>query len=107
MFPRYYQLDLVRKLLADVAEHGCGRRYLIEHSSGRGESISNARLAHQLIGLRHDARDIFDSVIVATDRGILDDQIQRTIKQFMRVTATVGHPAVLMLAVLMERLTAR
>ncbi len=91
VFPRYHQLDLVRKLLADVRANGCGNRYLVEHSAGSGKSNSIAWLAHQLISLRQHDRDIFDSVIVVTDRRILDDQIQRTIKQFMQVSATVGH----------------
>jgi len=91
IFPRYHQLDLVRQLLADVAAKGSGKRYLVEHSAGSGKSNSIAWLAHQLIGLRRDSKDIFDSVIVVTDRRILDDQIQRTIKQFMQVGATVGH----------------
>lgn len=91
IFPRYHQLDVVRKALADVQVHGIGKRYLIQHSAGSGKSNSIAWLAHQLIGLRRDEKDIFDSVIVVTDRKILDDQIQNTIKQFMQVRATVGH----------------
>ena len=95
VWPRYHQLQLVRQALADVAEHGAGKRYLIQHSAGSGKSNSIAWLAHQLIGLKRvgdDAGDeIFDSVIVVTDRRILDSQIQATIKQFMQVGATVGH----------------
>jgi type I restriction enzyme R subunit len=99
VFPRYHQLDVVRKALADVRVHGVGRRYLIQHSAGSGKSNSIAWLAHQLIGVKHDAakgegqggQPVFDSVIVITDRRILDDQIQKTIKQFMQVGATVGH----------------
>ncbi len=91
VFPRYHQLDVVRKLLADVAERGTGRRYLIQHSAGSGKSNSIAWLAHQLIGIKRNAKEVFDSVIVVTDRRILDDQIQKTIKQFMQVGATVGH----------------
>jgi type I restriction enzyme R subunit len=70
---------------------GVGRRYLIQHSAGSGKSNSIAWLAHQLIGVKRGDTEIFDSVIVVTDRTILDDQIQRTIKQFMQVGATVGH----------------
>lgn len=70
---------------------GLGGRYLIQHSADTGKSNSIAWLAHQLIGLRQDGKEIFDSVIVVTDRRILDDQIQRTVKQFMQVGATVGH----------------
>ncbi|MFO0753712.1 MAG: DEAD/DEAH box helicase family protein, partial [Thermodesulfovibrionales bacterium] len=91
VFPRYHQLDVVRKLLADAAEHGAGKRYLIQHSAGSGKSNSIAWLAHQLIGLRKNGKDVFDSIIVVTDRRILDKQIQKTIKQFAQVGATVGH----------------
>ena len=91
IFPRHHQLDLVRKLLANASQHGIGRKYLIEHSAGSGKSNSIAWLAHQLIGLRQDDTDLFDSVIVVTDRRILDQQIRDTIKQFQQVGATVGH----------------
>lgn len=91
IFPRYHQLDVVRKLLADARAHGVGRRYLIQHSAGSGKSNSIAWLAHQLIGLTRDGRPVFDSIIVVTDRRILDRQIRDTIKQFAQVSATVGH----------------
>lgn len=91
IFPRYHQLDVVRKLLADARKHGAGRRYLIQHSAGSGKSNSIAWLAHQLIGLARDGRPIFDSIIVVTDRRILDQQIRDTVKQFAQVSATVGH----------------
>jgi len=91
IWPRYHQLDVVRKLLADAVEHGAGRRYLIEHSAGSGKSNSIAWLAHQLIGLARDEAPVFDSIIVVTDRRILDQQIKDTIKQFVQVGATVGH----------------
>jgi type I restriction enzyme, R subunit len=91
VWPRYHQLSLVRQALADVRTHGAGKRYLIQHSAGSGKSNSIAWLAHQLIGLKRDDTEIFDSVIVVTDRRILDSQIQATIKQFMQVGATVGH----------------
>ena len=68
-----------------------GKRYLIQHSAGSGKSNSIAWLAHQLIGIKRAGKEVFDSVIVVTDRRILDDQIQNTIKQFMQVRATVGH----------------
>jgi type I restriction enzyme R subunit len=94
VWPRYHQLDLVRKTLADVRAHGVGKRYLIQHSAGSGKSNSIAWLAHQLIGLKRNddelGREIFDSVIVVTDRRILDSQIQATIKQFMQVRSIVG-----------------
>jgi type I restriction enzyme R subunit len=91
VWPRYHQLDVVRRSLADVRAHGAGKRYLIQHSAGSGKSNSIAWLAHQLIGLQRNDQEIFSSVIVVTDRRILDDQIQATIKQFMQVGATVGH----------------
>ena len=91
IFPRYHQLDVVRKLLADVAQRGAGKRYLIQHSAGSGKSNSIAWLAHQLIGLRKDDRQVFDSIVVITDRRLLDQQIEATIKQFAQVGATVGH----------------
>ena len=90
VFPRYHQLGVVRLALADVRQRGVGKRYLIQHSAGSGKSNSIAWLAHQLIGVKFDGKEAFDSVIVVTDRRILDDQIQKTIKQFMQVGATVG-----------------
>jgi type I restriction enzyme R subunit len=91
IWPRYHQLDLVRKLLADVAAHGAGARYLIQHSAGSGKSFSIAWLSHQLIGLAGDGKPVFDSIIVVTDRLILDKQIRDTIRQYAQVRATVGH----------------
>jgi type I restriction enzyme, R subunit len=91
IFPRFHQLDVVRNLLANAGEHGPGRRYLIEHSAGSGKSNSIAWLAHQLIGLKHKDEQVFESVIVVTDRTILDDQLHSTIKNFMQIGATVGH----------------
>ena len=91
IFPRYHQLDVVRKLLDDAREHGAGRRYLIQHSAGSGKSNSIAWLAHQLVGLEKDDSQVFDSIIVVTDRRILDKQIKDTIKQFAQVGATLGH----------------
>lgn len=91
IFPRYHQLDVVRRLLADGRERGAGHRYLIEHSAGSGKSNSIAWLAHQLIGLERKDKKVFDSIIVVTDRVILDQQIRDTIKQFAQVSSTVGH----------------
>ena len=68
-----------------------GRRYLIQHSAGSGKSNSIAWLAHQLIGLTRDDAPVFDSIIVVTDRRILDRQIRDTIRQYAQVSATVGH----------------
>jgi type I restriction enzyme R subunit len=91
VFPRYHQLGVVREALADVHANSAGKRYLVQHSAGSGKSNSIAWLAHQLIGVKRSGKEVFDSVIVVTDRRILDDQIQKTIKQFMQVGATVGH----------------
>jgi type I restriction enzyme, R subunit len=90
IWPRYHQLDVVRCLLGHAGEHGAGERYLIEHSAGSGKSNSIAWLAHQLIGLERDGKKVFDSVVVVTDRRILDKQIRDTIKQFAQVSATIG-----------------
>jgi len=91
IWPRYHQLQVVRQLLAHAREHGAGQRYLIQHSAGSGKSNSIAWLSHQLVGLRRDQLPVFDSVIVVTDRRVLDQQISDTIKQFAQVSATVGH----------------
>ena len=91
IFPRYHQLDVVRSLLDHAEKNGAGCRYLIQHSAGSGKSNSIAWLAHQLIGLTKDDESVFDSIIVITDRRILDQQIRDTIKQFAQVSATVGH----------------
>jgi len=91
IWPRFHQLDVVRRLLADARKNGAGQRYLIQHSAGSGKSNSIAWLAHQLIGLKKDDTLVFDSIIVVTDRRILDQQIRDTIKQFAQVGATVGH----------------
>lgn len=90
VFPRYHQLDVVESLLADVKANGVGKKYLIQHSAGSGKSNSIAWLAHQLIGLEKNGHPMIDSVIVVTDRRILDKQIRDTIKQFMQVANTVA-----------------
>lgn len=91
IFPRYHQLDVVRRLLADAAERGVGHRYLIQHSAGSGKSNSIAWLAHQLVGLKRNGADQYDSIIVVTDRILLDRQIRDTIRQFSQVSSVVGH----------------
>ncbi|MFF3572185.1 type I restriction endonuclease subunit R [Nocardia jiangxiensis] len=91
IFPRYHQLDVVRRLLADVAEHGAGRRYLIQHSAGSGKSNSIAWLTHQLTEITHQGMIAFDSIIVVTDRIVLDDQLEKTIKSFLQVGSTMKH----------------
>ncbi len=90
IFPRYHQLDVVRQLLADVQAHGAGKRYLIQHSAGSGKSNSIAWLAHQLISLRKGGAEVFDSIIVITDRRILDRQIRETIRGFAQVGSIIG-----------------
>ena len=91
IWPRYHQLDVVRHLLADAQDKGAGKRYLVQHSAGSGKSNSIAWLAHRLVGLQRRGATVFDSIIVVTDRIILDAQIEETIKQFTQVSATVGH----------------
>jgi type I restriction enzyme R subunit len=90
IFPRYHQLDAVRHLVGHARAHGPGRNYLIQHSAGSGKSNSIAWLAHRLASL-HDAHDakVFDSVIVITDRRVLDQQLQNTIYQFEHKTGVV------------------
>lgn len=91
LFPRFHQLDVVRNLLADARTFGAGRRYLIQHSAGSGKSNSIAWLSHQLVGLETAGKPAFDSVIVVTDRQVLDRQIRDTIRQFAQVSSVVGH----------------
>jgi type I restriction enzyme R subunit len=91
IFPRYHQLVAVRNLLADAQEKGSGQKYLIQHSAGSGKSNSISWLAHQLVGL-HDKsgqNKIFDTVIVVTDRRVLDAQIRENIKQYQQVKGVV------------------
>jgi type I restriction enzyme R subunit len=92
IFPRYHQLDAVRRLLADAYRQGPGQHYLIEHSAGSGKSNSISWLAHQLSVL-HDAQDrrVFDSIIVVTDRRILDRQLQQTVQQFEQTLGVVQN----------------
>lgn len=83
IFPRYHQLDAVREIKNDVLEFGAGKNYLVQHSAGSGKSNSIAWLAYQLTGLHnHSNERIFNSVIVVTDRRVLDQQLQNTIYQF-------------------------
>ena len=94
IFPRFHQLDSVRKMLAALKTEGAGKTYLIQHSAGSGKSNSIAWLAHQLASLyrTQDAKErLFDSIIVVTDRKVLDRQLQSTIKQFEQ-TRGVVHP---------------
>ena len=83
IFPRYHQLDVVRRLVADVRENGPGRNYLVQHSAGSGKSNSIAWTAYRLASL-HDSenRPVFNSVVIVTDRTVLDAQLQETISGF-------------------------
>ena len=91
IFPRYHQLTAVESLLADVKRNGVGKRYLIQHSAGSGKSNSIAWLAYQLMNLEDDQGSLLvDSVLVITDRKILDKQICDNIKQFVQVGNTVA-----------------
>ena len=91
IWPRYHQLDVVRKLLSDAEENGAGQKYLVQHSAGSGKSNSIAWVARQLIGVEYEGKPAFDSIIVITDRRVLDRQIDGTIRQFTQVASTVGH----------------
>ncbi|MEO6354282.1 MAG: DEAD/DEAH box helicase family protein [Burkholderiaceae bacterium] len=92
IFPRYHQWDAVKQILASVALEGAGQKYLIQHSAGSGKSNSIAWVAHQLASL-YDAQGDkqFHSVIVVTDRTVLDDQLQDTIHQFEHADGVVGR----------------
>jgi type I restriction enzyme R subunit len=83
IFPRYHQLDCVRALVSDAVTTGPGTNYLVQHSAGSGKSNTIGWTAHRLASL-HDAEDnrVFDSVVVVTDRVVLDQQLQNTIYQF-------------------------
>ncbi|QDO89933.1 type I restriction endonuclease subunit R [Ornithinimicrobium ciconiae] len=90
IFPRFHQWEAVTEVLADARTNGAGQSYLIEHSAGSGKTRTIAWTAHRLLSL-HDEADqkIFDSVIVVTDRTVLDDQLQAAVKQIERTTGTV------------------
>lgn len=79
IFPRYHQLDSVRKVIADVRANGTGKNYLVQHSAGSGKSNSIAWTAYRLASLFADDAPLFDSVVVVTDRRVLDSQLQETI----------------------------
>ena len=86
IFPRFHQFDVVNKLLSDIKEKGVGQRYLVQHSAGSGKSNSIAWLAHNLVSLHrvenHKEKEVFDSILVVTDRRVLDRQIQENVKSF-------------------------
>lgn len=99
-FPRYHQMDVVRKLIKDVERNGIGKRYLIQHSAGSGKSNSITWLAYQLIeaylstksnDATHPEKPIIDTVIVVTDRKVLDQQLKNNISQFSEVKGIIAH----------------
>lgn len=93
-FPRYHQMNVVRKLINDTVVHGTGKRYLIQHSAGSGKSNSITWLAYQLIdvyAMQNQQKPLFDSVIVVTDRRVLDKQLNDNIQQFSEVKGIVAH----------------
>lgn len=90
IFPRYHQLDVVRKLISDVKTNGSGKNYLIQHSAGSGKSNSIAWTSYRLASLHDDNNDaVFSSVIVVTDRTVLDSQLQETISGFDHTLGSV------------------
>lgn len=92
IFPRYHQLDAVRLLVKDAFHRGTGKRYLIQHSAGSGKSNTIAWLAHQLSTLHNILdRRVFDSIVVITDRRILDRQLQRVMRQFEQTLGVVEN----------------
>ena len=90
IWPRYHQLDVVRRLLKETKEKGVGRRYLIQHSAGSGKSNSITWLAYQLVGLLNNNQPVVDSVIVVTDRVNLDKQIRDNIRAFQKLANVVA-----------------
>jgi type I restriction enzyme R subunit len=92
VFPRYQQLDCVRRLVSDARYTGAGQRYLIEHSAGSGKSYTIAWLAHQLATLHdHTDKRVFDSIVVVTDRRVLDRQLQANMRQFEQTLGVVEN----------------
>ncbi len=89
IFPRYHQLDAVRKILADVSKHGTGRNYLVQHSAGSGKSNSIAWTSYRLASLFVNNKPLFDSIVVVTDRRVLDSQLQETISGFDHAIGSV------------------
>ncbi len=90
IWPRYHQLEVVRRLLKETKEKGVGNRFLIQHSAGSGKSNSITWLAYQLVGLLKDNQPVVDSVIVVTDRVNLDKQIRDNIRSFQKLSNVVA-----------------
>jgi len=92
VFPRYHQLQAVRRSIVDAKQNGPGERYLIQHSAGSGKTFTISWLGHQLAELHDDQNEpVFDSVIVISDRRVLDDQLQHHMKQFSQVEGVVAN----------------
>lgn len=93
VFPRYHQLDVIRKLKRKIIEEGTGHNYLIQHTTGSGKTYSIGWLSHLLTSLyrsKTDTKRIFDTIVVVTDRKVLDKQLQDTIKQLEQTVGVVG-----------------
>ena len=92
IFPRYHQLETVRRIVVDAQTNGPGKNYLIQHSAGSGKSNTIAWVAHRLAELHDDSsKNVFDGVIVVTDRRVLDRQLSDTVKSFSQITGLVKH----------------
>ncbi len=92
IFPRYHQLDTVRRIVADATVRGAGQNYLVQHSAGSGKSNTIAWVAHRLASLHSEAgENVFDGVVVVTDRRVLDTQLSETVKSFSHVVGLVKH----------------
>lgn len=92
IFPRYHQLDTVRRIVADATARGAGQNYLVQHSAGSGKSNTIAWVAHRLASLHGEAgENVFDGVVVITDRRVLDAQLSETVKSFSHVVGLVKH----------------
>ncbi len=92
IFPRYHQLETVRNIISDAQVNGAGKNYLIQHSAGSGKSNTIAWVAHRLAEL-HDntGHNVFDGIVVVTDRRVLDRQLSDTVKSFSQITGLVKH----------------
>lgn len=91
IFPRFHQRDCVHRALDDVRKHGAGQKYLIQHSAGSGKSNTIAWLCHQLVTEQREDEAVFDSVVLVTDRRVLDRQIAQTVKQFAHAPGLIEH----------------
>ncbi|MFD1589278.1 DEAD/DEAH box helicase family protein [Halorientalis brevis] len=92
VFPRYHQLQAVRRSIVDAEQNGPGERYLIQHSAGSGKTFTISWLGHQLAEIHNEENEpVFDSVIVISDRRVLDDQLQHHMQQFSQVEGVVAN----------------